>query len=434
MGLTLGYLPFLHDKNLLISAIIAVAIFFTISRTQPLLPSIIYVGLPALVLWASVVSYNSYVFHHPLGPPYGATFDLATWTRITALLIDRRQGILVQMPAVIVGMAGLWVFRRRLPITVVVTLCSTLAVVVLNGTLANSFGGFSFVGRLQWEIAPVLLAFAGLFLLQLGTVHRGALAVVVGVITALYALEYLAVIADRHQFLDFYNLYNRYDSGYWSRDPYRGWWGSFDRLLPVLGDLDRTWVSMWHGYHVWFSVAFVLLVSSLAVRLLVRFTQDRPWHKAPSVGVLLGLVLAIGVATTIIASPSLRTEVYPASTLPSQVGSVVGTTRLVRGSSTQGAIIYGPNAPVVPGRYIATFYYRLHDPQTQSADVTLSRKRTSSAVALVQARLRPTHSLVSIAVSFTAKYPGFVEIRAFWTGTGWFQVTKVTLQKVPNSD
>ncbi len=430
MGLVVGYLPWLHDKNFLIAAILSATITLAFRRRRLPVRSLLYVGVPAVVLWAALLAYNYYVFANIEGPGDSATFDLATWTRILALLIDRRQGIVIQMPAVLVGIAGIWVVRRRVPITVVGTTFSTVALIVLNGTLTNSFGGFSFVGRLQWEIAPALLAFAGLYLLTLATVRPRVLIVVTGLLGVVYAVEWIELVGSRHHFYDFYNVYNVYNQGYWNRDLYSGWWGALDPFSPILGDIDRTWTSLWHGDRVLLSVAFVLLLSALVVQLLVRFTQRSPWRRAPTVGVLLGLVAVTGIATTVAAAPSLATEVYPASVLASQVGTVVGTSRVVKGPSAHGALVYGPDAPVVPGHYVATYYFRLRDPQSQLVDVILLATLTSPPVTLATTRLKPAQSLASASLRFTVQHRGYLQTRAFWAGAGSLEVTEVTLVRV----
>lgn len=435
MGVLIGYLPWLHTKNIIVAAIAGMAVAAVFWRARLPWPRLLLVAAPVIVLWGLLAAYNSYVFGTLGGSGNNSvTFDLATWTRAVALLIDRRQGIVTQLPAVLVGVAGLWLFRRRTPIAVMTTAVCAPIVIIVNATLVNSFGGFSFVGRLQWEIAPLLLAFAGLTLLQLARLRRRAFVVVTAVLVVVTVVEWIPVLANRH-------LY--YNVAEWDPSAYTGWWGFLDPFSPVLGDFTRPWDAVWHGDRVWLSVVFMLLVSAAVVYGVARLGRDpapepdglRARFRAPALGVAAAVVagaavVAVGLATVLAAPPLPAAAVYPASTLPSSVGTIVKSARVVEGPSPPGALVFGPSLLVRPGRYTASFRYSLEDPAAQLADVAISSSPTTPAVTVARIHLQPTHSLSAATVPFSIKATGYLQLRVFWSGTGRLMVTTVTLRTV----
>jgi hypothetical protein len=122
--------------------------------------------------------------------------------------------------------------------------------------------------------------------------------------------------------------------------------------------------------------------------------------------------------------------VYPASTLPSSVGTIVNSARVVQGPSPPGVLVFGPSLLVQPGRYTASFRYSLQDPATQLADVAISASPTSPALTVARIHLESTHSLSTATVPFSIRASGYLQLRVFWSGTGRLMVTTVTLRTV----
>jgi hypothetical protein len=113
-----------------------------------------------------------------------------------------------------------------------------------------------------------------------------------------------------------------------------------------------------------------------------------------------------------------------------QVGAVVGTSRAVKGPSAPGVLVYGPDGPVVPGHYVATFCFGLGDPRSQLADVILRATHASPPVTLPTTRLKPAQSLASAPLHFTVQHRGSQQTRGFWAGTGSLEVTEVAPVRV----
>jgi hypothetical protein len=272
------------------------------------------------------------------------------------------------------------------------------------------------------------LAFAGLTLLQLARVRRRAFVVITAVLVAVTIIEWIPVLANSH-------LY--YNVGEWDPSAYTGWWGFLDPFSPILGDFTRPWNAVWHGDRVWLSVVFVALVSAAVVYAVARLGRDpapegagrRARIPAPAVGAVVGIV-AVGLATVLAAPPLPAAAVYPASTLPSSVGTIVNGARVVQGPSPPGVLVFGPSLLVQPGRYTASFRYSLQDPATQLADVAISASPTSPALTVARIHLESTHSLSTATVPFSIKASGYLQLRVFWSGTGRLMVTTVTLRTV----
>ena len=423
MGVLIGYLPWLHNKNLIFAGLLSGAVAAVCRQRKLGIRSLCFVAVPAVALWVPLLAYNLYVFDNPIGIVDSLNLGMASWTRMAALLVDRRQGIVVQMPAVLFGIGGLWLFRRRTPLAVLATVVCLPLVIFLNGTLANSFGGFSFAGRFQWEAAPLLLAFAGLALVRMAQVRPQAALLMAAVLGVLYVIEWIPIVASQHVY---YNL------GFLDPDSYKGWWGALDPFSPILGDFARPWSVVWHGGRVWLGVAFVLAMSVLVVYLVVRLSRDSAKLRLPIVGSMVALLAVMGVATTLAAAPLPSPDVIPAADLNSTIGRVDGTARVVQGPSQSGALVFGPSWPIAAGRYVASFTYDLQDPKTQRADVLISGGPPASTSAVVAtAQLKATRGLAVANLPFTVVRKGKVQFRVFWTGSGRLRVTSVALTVHP---
>lgn len=123
------------------------------------------------------------------------------------------------------GVAGLWVTRKRLPVAVITATIMVAATIYGNATQPHSFGGYSFVGRFQWPTLPVLLAIAGLYLLDLWRERRTAAIVGTVVSGGLFVVQFVPIL--RMEYI-YYNVAS------WDPATYAGWWGGLDPS-PVLG-------------------------------------------------------------------------------------------------------------------------------------------------------------------------------------------------------
>ena len=140
-----------------------------------------WLAIPALASLLGVVAFNLWAFGHPLGIKNPiAVSGIETWTRSSALLFDRRSGILIQLPVILLGLAAMWAWRRRIPLVVMATVVIAVAVIYGNGTEPGSQTGGSFAGRYAWPLVPLLLGFSALYLIDLWRVRRAVVPLVVG--------------------------------------------------------------------------------------------------------------------------------------------------------------------------------------------------------------------------------------------------------------
>ena len=226
VALSFVVLPWLDQKNILLALLLLVAWVILWMRTRGPWSQLRWVVVPTLVGLVGLVALNLYSFGHLLGFQQPISLvSVNTWTRAVALLVDRRQGLFTQLPVAVLGVAGLWTMRRRLPIAVVTSLVVLAATIYGNATQEISFGGGSLAGRFQWPTLPLLLGFAGLFLLELWRVRRRATGAVVVGIGALFAMQLVPIVRNEHI------LYNQIG---WDPITYTGWWGGLDPS-PVLG-------------------------------------------------------------------------------------------------------------------------------------------------------------------------------------------------------
>ena len=172
-GLLLALIPWLAQKNIPLTCLLVVVLVVASRRTLMAGAQLAWLAVPALVSLSGVVLFNLWAYGHPLGSKNPVTTSgIETWTRSAALVFDRRSGILIQMPILVLGVAALWVWRRRIPLAAIAAVVLTAAIVYGNGTEPGSQTGGSFNGRYEWPLVPLALAFCALYVIDLWRVRR----------------------------------------------------------------------------------------------------------------------------------------------------------------------------------------------------------------------------------------------------------------------
>ena len=435
--------PWLDQKNVLLAlvplgALVAVTVRGKLPRSR-----FGWLAGPAVASILGVVAFNLWGFGRPLGqwqPVSILSWD--TMTRAVALLVDRRQGLVVQLPIVLLGVAGAWAFRRRTPVAVVGAAAFVALDLLGNATQVVSFGGGSFVGRFGWPAAPVLLAFTGLYLVELWRVRRRhATWLLIGLAALVAALQAASIVAGEHLYFNHYP---------WDPAGYTGWWGGLDPS-PVLGYLGGVLVSgtmhaatnapvgiaglvgstdPWSNTRNLWGLVTLLLAGALVVYVLVRLLRPRRRLANSLVWTLVATTI-IGLALTL-SSPVLLpgSATFSAASLPSQVGAA-GTDRVATGPAEQGTVASGPYWTLVAGRYVAIVTYRLDDPAPNAAE--------AAVVAITNPPGGGLHTLASGLLSnartterlpFSLSKPEEVTVHVVWQGTGTLEVERITLTKV----
>jgi hypothetical protein len=281
-----GLLVLLHAKNLVPALLLLVALGWLCTRRPDrarLLGTLALGALPVLGFW---LVYSLVAFHPGLFPKSGfAGLGVPTTTALLGLLVDAQQGLLVQQPWVVIGLAGVVVARRRAPVSTLALAVSLLVVLVANGMLANTYGGYSFVGRFEWELVAPLAALGALFVVELRHVRRrcaiGVLAAAIGVAV----LEGLGLLfGGAHAFYNYVTL-----PVSWHRGATIGWWPGA-AFLPALD--ARHLANAWTHPATWFGVGIVLGTAGAAFGgLLALLESRRRWRR-----VLLGAIAVLVVA------------------------------------------------------------------------------------------------------------------------------------------
>jgi hypothetical protein len=278
-----------------------------------------------------LAGYNEYAFGHLAGP-YNAKdngaprLDATATMVIFGIQIDRFQGIFVQQPLLLIGL--LYAVRSvvRHQGWAILTLLLYLSLLIPNGLEPQTYVGTSFAGRFSWSAGIILFVPTIMGLARLLERRRVAFIVVISiglVVQATFLAEYVS-----HRF-DFYNK----TPTTWL-ELYPSLWGPLRRFLPAL--YDRAW-------------AFTYVPNVLAIIVLV----------VAVVGAAIGfrkLLMAIGatsvtvglIACTAVALPA-PPQYYLASSLPGQVGRIVGSSREAEAPSDKpGYLTFGPVSLVLP--------------------------------------------------------------------------------------
>ena len=434
--------PWLDQKNVLLALVPLGALVAVVVRRQLPRGQFGWLTGPAVVSILAVVALNLWGFGRPLGQ--WQPVSLLSWettTRAVGLLLDRRQGLFVQLPIVVLGVAGAWAMRRRAPVAVAAAAAFVAADVLGNATQEVSFGGGSFVGRFGWPAVPVLLAFTGLYFVELWKVRRRASWLLIGVAALLAALSAAPIVAGEHLYFNHYA---------WDPATYTGWWGGLDPS-PVLGYLGGVLVSgtmhaatnapvgiaglvastdPWSNARNLWGLLTLLTAGALILYVLVRLLR-RPARVAGSVVLTLSTTTIIGFALTLSSHFLLPgPATFSAASLLSGVAAH-GTERVATGVSEHGTVATGPYWTLLPGRYVATVVYRLDDPAPDAAEaavVAITRPPAGGLGTLASGPLSNTRTTKSLP--FSLAKPEEVTVHVLWQGTGTLEVGRIVLAKV----
>ncbi|MGD0394151.1 MAG: hypothetical protein ABSC41_16100 [Acidimicrobiales bacterium] len=435
-------LPWLDQKNVLLALPLLAAFVIVSLRVELSRRQLGCVVIATAISLAGLLALNLYSFSSLLGNPQPISLaSLDTLARSIALLFDRRQGLFVQMPVAVLGVAGLWAVRRRFPVAAVTSVGVILLTIYGNATQEISFGGGSLIGRFQWPTLPLLLAFAGLYLLEL-TLRRGrVVAIPALVIGALFVVQFIPILRDEHI------LYNKIG---WDPITYTGWWGGLDpspvlgyiggvtlgdivppttRVTGIAGSIGRT--VPWGNARVLWGLSCQVLVCATGAYLLVRLLVRPLRVRLPVVGVALGAIL-VTLAMTLSSTVLLPAPVtFPAARFAISNGRPDGTSVVVSGVHEHGYVVDGPSWHLLPGRYSATITYRLADGERSAAlerVLLVTHPPTAGILVLNDTNLPPgRHSLRS---PFTIRKAGRLVIRIAWNGPGTLTVESILLKKL----
>jgi hypothetical protein len=442
-GILLAVLPWLATKNILLSFFLLLVVAITYRRSAMTSRELAWLAIPGLVSTFGVVVFNEWAFGHPLG--VGNPVDLTgieTLTRSAALLFDRRSGILIQMPIILLGIAAMWLWRRRIPIAAVTAVFVVIAVCYGNGTEPGSQTGGSFVGRYEWPLVPLFLGFTALYVIDLWRVRKSVVPLLAGIGVALALFEAVPVLLNDH----FY-----YSQIPWDPISYRGWWGGLDPS-PVLGYLPGGQIYNiplltpgkgsgipvflpgtipWGNARNLWGLACVLLISAACLYWLVGLARRPSRIRVGALGGLFGA----GVICSVLAlsSPVLLPApvTFPANVLASRVGHLDGTDRVATGSGENGDVALGPFWWVLPGQYEARIHYLLNDdtPGAALGQVIAIRRPPKGDVSVLAGSLL-TAGKTRAKYTFDVPYPEEVAVRVRFLGSGSVTVKSIGLAKL----
>jgi hypothetical protein len=375
--LSAAYLPWLQIKNLVPALVVVVALVVVRHRAHHGGRTTATISVLCLVSWGLLVAYNLRYFGHVLGLPEPAPrLDQNGLEYTLGLLLDRSQGLFVQVPVAVMGLVGLWMTRKRLPIAVIATVLSVGSILVLNGTYtANPYGGASLAGRFMWTGLPVLLAWTGAVLARSQQV-RGPTRWPMIAVGGLWLYQGIPILIGSH---GYYNLLNPRPP--WDPAAWPGWWPGLNGVLP---QFDRPGHSLGAP-----AVALVVVLALAAIFAVVGSQSTRATFSTRAqvaIGVLAGLV----VVALVVVQP------------------LTPTTTLSFDGTELGTPVIGPAQPavsplvdlqgVLPGTYVLRLSYRLEGERASGSMIATCDASSGRASDSVIARLHSGRQSTSTSI------------------------------------
>jgi hypothetical protein len=343
IGIAGVLVPWLHVKNILLAALTCAALAAVAVRHRLPPRPLAVVGTVVALSWLLLAGYNLRYFGHLLGLPQpNPRPSRAGVAQTLGLLFDRQQGLIVQLPTVALGLIGLWLARRKLPISVIATFVLALALLLLNGSYVSvPYGGAAFAGRFQWALIPLLMAWTPLALRR---IDRSPVRIsVLGVtIAALWIVQAVPILAGRHVYFA-----ADYPAQPWDPASYPGWWSGFNVLLPVFTSPRRVLGNPWFG--VLIEVALVAVVGLVIVRLCRR----RPISRLP-IGAGIGVAAVVLIVLALVVPRPLPAR--PLTFSGTDLGTPLATSS--QGSNGPAVALQG----IGSGAYRATLNYAISNP------------------------------------------------------------------------
>ena len=343
---SVALLPWMHQQDLIAAVLLLAGAAAVLGRHSQWRRFVVVAAL-CLASWALLLAYNFYAYGHAVGLPQPfPSLNGAGITEILGLLFDRHQGLFVQVPTVVIGLLGLWRFRRSAPVAATTTVLSVASLIYLNGTFIGApYGGTSLAGRFEWSaIVPLLLWCPFLIkAIDRSRARTWTLAVIVG---ALWLLQSIPLLTGDHSY------YNQLIGGIpWDMGAYPGWWGRMDRLLPVLIPKSDFLGGPWFALPLELTM---LVLAAVALLALTRFDRGR----VPSLAA--GSVVAVAAIGVMVAIASI-----PLPKLPLEFTSAQLRSPYV--ASTSSTTVAVPLQGIQPGVYRIHVGYDLTGPAPSAA-------------------------------------------------------------------
>lgn len=286
VAMCLAVIPWLEVKNGALVVIVLVTFLVVGVRRRLRANRIIAVMGGALAPLGLLLFYNTYYFGHVFGlpePPERLT--PMTIAHTAALVLDRHQGLLIQVPTILLGLLGLWYSRRRTPVTAAGSLVAVCAVLAINGAQASStaLGGLSFAGRFQWTALPILLVWSAAFLRKLTPTRQLGFT---AVIASLWIWQAIPIVLGEHAYFNATIFALRP----WDPSLYPGWWAGLNGSLPVLYNANQ------HLGAVAAPLAFEVVLLGAVLAISARISAHRPLATRGTGAVVLIGAVALGGA------------------------------------------------------------------------------------------------------------------------------------------
>jgi hypothetical protein len=337
--------PWLEIKNVAPALLGAAGLAWAYRRTGQHRRAVA-VAVVTVVSVVALAAYEEYAFGSLTGSYSSANSLSAPGHAAMVFLglhLDAQQGILVQAPILVFGLAGIVRGLRRRQGWALLATGLYLSVMIPNAVYPNTYGGGAFAGRFGWSGAVLLLLPTVGLLAELWEQRR----VLLVSIAVAGELAIQAVAAVRYG-VDHLVLYSEISSGAsvaWA-GVYPIVWGPAVRILPAYYDDSWAWRYLPNLLAPLVVVLGVAWLSGLGLRRR-HGRRGRPW--VPAAATAAAIVAYLLVAA--IPAPPEPPLTVPAATLPRLTGQQVGNGVEASATDPAGFVTFGPPFFAGPGRY-----------------------------------------------------------------------------------
>ena len=413
--LVISLLPWLQIKFAAASIFIMIAVGLKLITDAKNYKTLMVMAVIFATSGFLLLAYNHYAFGNALGPYTAGNveFSLTSLMTFFGLHLDQNQGLLLQSPVALVGIAFLGLFFASDWKTALLVTLVYLSLMVPSALHTNWYGGVSFSGRFTWTAAMVFIIPVVFGLIELSRLNIKGFRVVIAIALVLQAY--------------FFFQYTFANVDILRRDPstplevYSVFFAPVHAWLPAFYNVQ--WAFQFPPNYAWMLLTVLLLIAGFSTieKLKLR---------------LISALVVGGVAVLIsgfMVNDSVTENIFAAKDLPGLTGQIQNDLRVVTsGVDKAGYASFGPYILLDSGSYSLNVTTR----SDASTDQVVGRLEVSDSTTGKLLEQQPLHGTAGITGKTEIRFevhtwnPHRYEFRNYWDGAAGMELHGMELKKI----